>query len=62
MIMKTYKTPTCDITNIATANIMASSMRVFDKETDDSDYLIMDSSEILGNNNKLWDEPEEDGW
>lgn len=60
--MKNYNSPTCDIINVASANIMASSMRVFDKATDDSDYLITDGSEILTNRNTLWDEPNEEGW
>jgi hypothetical protein len=65
--MKKYNAPTCDITNVATDDFMATAMsiRIFDKDLslDNSEYIITDGCEILSNRSKLWDEEiEEEEW
>ena len=66
--MKKYNAPTCDIVNVATDELMTingMSIRIFDQNAGiiGNDMLITDGSEILTNQNKLWDdETEEEDW
>ena len=64
--MKQYTSPTCDIVGITTEETLTTGMsvvRIFDIDpttTDNSGYLILNSSEVLTNTH-LWKD-EEEAW